>query len=506
MSVYFGEKPPKAGSISIIMADFPLFLAIWNNAQNQKTPHLHFHIAKWLEQRWVKGDRELLLMVFRSAGKSTIAGLFAAWLLYRKPDLRILVLAADEALATKMVRNVKRIIERHTLCRAMKPKSADQWASDRFTINRPMELRDPSMMARGLSGNLTGSRADIIICDDVEVPNTCDTAEKRKELRARLTEISYVLVPGGTQLYIGTPHNYYSIYASKARAEIDEVAPFLQGFKRLEIPVLDRNGQSAWPERFSTDALAKIRRHTGPNKFNSQMMLQPVNIADGRLNADLLHWYSGQPHYAPELRELYLNGKRMISASAFWDPAFGSARGDHSVLAVIFTDDQGRYYIQHVEYIKPSSHSEQDEATQQCRIVAGIAKELRLPSVAIEINGLGRFLPNILRNALVEARTPCAVKEVVSTKNKDLRILEAFDAPLAARILYVNEQVRATPFITEMREWQPTRSKTHDDGLDAVAGALAQEPVRLKRGYIKGAHQWTGARAKPQKAKTDFDV
>ncbi|MCA9267893.1 MAG: hypothetical protein KDA41_05455, partial [Planctomycetales bacterium] len=76
------------------MNDFPLFLSIWNRAQGQTTPHVHFRIAHWLSHRDRAGDTRLLLMAFRSCGKSTIVGLYAAWLLWRDPDLRILVLAA----------------------------------------------------------------------------------------------------------------------------------------------------------------------------------------------------------------------------------------------------------------------------------------------------------------------------------------------------------------------------------------------------------------------------
>ena len=165
---------------------FQIFIALWNKMQGRHTPLLHFEIADWLEDQWHTGNRELLLMAFRSCGKSTIAGLFCAWLLYKNPNLRILVVAADLILARKMVRNVKRILERHPLTGRLKPSRPDQWAGDKFTVRRSREYRDPSMLARGISGNITGSRADVIICDDVEVPNTCDTAEKRSVLRARL--------------------------------------------------------------------------------------------------------------------------------------------------------------------------------------------------------------------------------------------------------------------------------------------------------------------------------
>jgi hypothetical protein len=162
---------------------FPVFVAAWNEMQRLGTPGLHFEIATWLAQRWNDGDRELLLMAFRNSGKSTLVGLFAAWLLVMNPELRIMVLAADHQLAQKMVRNVRRILERHPLAQGLRPAAGEEWASDRFTVNRRREHRDPSMLAKGIGANITGSRADVMICDDVEVPNTCDTPAKRAELR-----------------------------------------------------------------------------------------------------------------------------------------------------------------------------------------------------------------------------------------------------------------------------------------------------------------------------------
>ncbi|MCF8495849.1 MAG: phage terminase large subunit [Alphaproteobacteria bacterium] len=486
-------------------ADFRLFLVLWNQRLGLRTPAIHLRMAEWLERGWKTGQKNLLLMAFRSSGKSTVAGLFAAWVLYRKPELRILVLAADFDLAGKMVRNVKRIIERHPLAAYMKPAVPDQWATDRFTVKRMIELRDPSMMARGVSSNITGSRADIIICDDVEVPGTCDTAAKRADLRERLGEIPFVLVPGGMQIYIGTPHNYFSIYAAEARTEIAENTPFLEGFRRLEIPVLDAEENSAWPERFSPQNIAAMRRRSGLNRFESQMMLRPVNIAQGRLDPGLLHVYDEDLYLAKELGALYLGGKKMISASAWWDPAFGAAGGDKSAFAAIFSDEVGDLYLHHLEYIKTTPGDEIDEATQQCRIVAQIARRLMLPSLCVEINGIGKFLPAILRNELARAKAPCAVKEISSRRAKDLRILEAFDTVMAARILHVHRAVLGTPFIGEMREWRPGSSRGHDDGLDAVAGALGQQPVRIKRLYGGGGHGWMKG-GQSHRAETGFEV
>ena len=488
---------------------FPEFVWIWNHKLGQSTPPHHVRLARWLAGKYRGKNRDLLLMAFRSSGKSTIVGLFCAWALLGDPNLRIIILAADFALAKKMVRNVKRIIERHPLTQGLKPKRRDHWASDQFTVNRPGELRDASMVAKGIGANITGSRADVVICDDVEVPNTCDSAPKRADLRERLGEIEYVLVPGGLQLYVGTPHSFYTIYADQARAEVGEQRPFLDGFQRLELPLLDQNGASAWPERFPLEKISGMRRRSGPNKFDSQMMLKPVNIADGRLDPDRLRLYDGELHYAEGngVPLLSLNATRLVSAACWWDPAYGApGKGDSSVVAAVFTDQDGHYWLHRVRYLTHDpNRTEEDEASQLCRQVAEFAKALHLPAITLETNGLGRFLPGLLRRELAKAGYPCAVIEQVSRKAKDQRIIDAFDAVLAAGAVSAHRSVWASPLIAEMREWQPG-GKCRDDGLDAVAGCLLSQPVRLGRPALTGpAHADWRPGSGGLRAVTDFE-
>ena len=494
---------------------FAEFVETWNEEQHLTTPCHHKAIVAWLESCWLSGERELLLMAFRNSGKSTLVGLFCAWLLACDPALRIMVLAADLALARKMTRNVKRIIERHPACEGLKPKRADQWASDQFTVNRPAELRDPSMLAKGVSANVTGSRADVVICDDVEVPNTCDTPAKREDLRERLGEIDYVLVPGGLQLFVGTPHTFNTIYADQVRKDLGEDQAFLDGFVRFVLPIEDEQGRPAWPERFPKTKIAAIKKRTGPNKFRSQMLLQPVDIAEGRLDVDLLKPYGGEIDYSERNGEavLTLEGRRLVSATCWWDPSFGAPeRGDGCVIACVFTSDDGAYWLHRLAYLThdPSIVSEVSEAQQLCRHVADFVRDLYVPTVTVETNGLGRFLPTLLRREFETQGIGAGVVEVHSTRPKDLRILDGFDAPLAAGRVHVHDSVRATPFAQEMREWRPN-SRAPDDALDAVAGCLLSEPVRLARNpnalNAKSAPKrprWIGG-GQAFTAKTQFD-
>jgi len=484
---------------------FRRFVDSWNKLQGLTTPALHGEIIAWLESSWRAGDRQLLLMVFRDAGKSTLLGLFAAWLLVKNPDLRILVLAADGALARKMVRNVRRVVERHPAAEKLRPTKVEQWAADQFTVCRRKDWRDPSMMAKGIEANLTGCRAEVVLCDDVEVPNTSDTSAKRKELRQRLSEIEYVLVPDGTQVYAGTPHAFDTIYAVGRGA----AGPgYLHGFKALRLPLLDERGGSRWPERFTVERIAVIRERTGPAKFHSQMQLEPMATTDIRLDpAKLVPYADGLRHEVGNGgAQLSIGARRMVGASCHWDPAFGRPeRGDASVVAAVFQDDGGNYWLHRVDYltVDVALLDRVDAATQQCERVARLVAELQLPSVTIETNGIGGFLPGLLRSALSRWGIGCAVAERPNLHNKESRILAALDGALEARRIRAHELVLAGPLAAEMRDWRPD-GKSRDDGLDAVAGAILSLPSRRSPAVPGQRPAWprgAGARL----ATTQFD-
>lgn len=196
----------------VMITEFYKFLDEWNEILGFTTPAHHRKIMNFLVDVWQNEPHRGLLMAFRHSGKSTVVGIFAACVLCLKPETRILILSAESNLASRMVAHIRHILENHPRCRGMIPKLKREWASDRITINRPIGIREPSVMCQGLYGNITGMRADLILCDDIEVPNTSNTEQKRQNLRERLHELDFILTPTGTMIYIGTPHTYDTIY------------------------------------------------------------------------------------------------------------------------------------------------------------------------------------------------------------------------------------------------------------------------------------------------------
>ncbi len=239
------------------------------------------------------------------------------------------------------------------------------------------------------------------------------------------------------------------------------------------------------------------------------MLLRPVSATDSRLDPDRLRPYHGELEYGeangrPRLR---LEGRTLVSASCWWDPAYGAPdRGDGNVVAVVYTDAEGELWLHRVRYLEvdPSQVDEEPEATQLCRQVADFAKAHFVPQVRVEANGLGAFLPRLLRRELAAAGVACSVRPEFTHTPKDRRILEAFDARLAAGAIRAHCSLWDTPFIREMREWRPG-GRGPDDGLDAVAGCLESEPMRFDAPPPLPRRDWRpGAGA--IKVPSDFDV
>src|SRR5690606_12666701 len=147
------------------------------------------------------------------------------------------------------------------------------------------------------------------------------------------------------------PHAFDTLYARETRPGGGEARPFLDGFMRLELPIWTDAGESRWRTRFPPPRIERIRRRAGPAKFASQMLLKPMDLRDARLDPARLRRCSGEPVLTrrPGWAALTLDGRRLVSASCWWDPAFGGR--DRNAVAALYVDEEGRYYLHRVLYL-----------------------------------------------------------------------------------------------------------------------------------------------------------
>ena len=232
---------------------FLAFFLIWARYKGWDVPQHHVRICVWLERFWWHG-RVGVLEVFRGAAKSTIVAVFQAWILYLDQSVHILDQAADDKTARKLSRDTRHVLNRHPLCRGMLGR-ADQAVESINVLGNP-DARNASVSAHGVLSNVTSSRAEIVIFDDVEVPKNTRSDAARAHLRERMDEATHILVPGGKKLYIGTPHAFDSIYDEQAAAGAEN---------NLTLRVYGEKGMLEW-------------QHAAPNYLRHAPQGAPVLI------------------------------------------------------------------------------------------------------------------------------------------------------------------------------------------------------------------------------------
>jgi len=242
------------------------------------------------------GARERLIIGFRGLSKTYLVRYYCGWRHLRVPTSKIKIVSDNLSNAQKMAKSYLSFIKQSPVMNCFAPSST-RISRTRFDLDLIIPEKDPSLDSIGLEGSVTSTRADLIICDDVENIDNSTSIPLRENLLWRLAEMQAILHPCGRFLrgkdgfvlpaeqrnkivsrlpesteilYIGTYQHTKSIYLPTE----DPEHPLYKA-ERLVIPALDRADEdpkalpvdglegkyvSAWPERFSTRELLERRK------------------------------------------------------------------------------------------------------------------------------------------------------------------------------------------------------------------------------------------------------
>lgn len=511
------------------------FLMMWNDFIGRETPDCHLLIANWLD----KPSPVKVLLCHRGIGKSSTLAPYNACRFYNDPSYQILHQSESDPSARKISRATQSILRRHPLTKDLLPSG--KMDVERWNISDINSLSDPlhsNMLAKGIMSNVTGSRADEVQNDDVEVPRNITTQELREKLRERLDEQTHILKPGGTKLFVGTPHTYESIYTELIAQGADVLtirlfdkekrftkviagtlyyvgfapeAVFIGIHKSTELleenvhyrvkngyivfasdydGIIDCYADISWPEKFTPQDILTRRRETRTiNAWDSQYQLHAKPINESRLDPERIRVYDVEPTIleANGAVTMMLGNAQIVGASAVWDPSAGKVKSDASAFTLLFTDEKGHLYWHVCKGLSGdiATFGANDsiiggQVVQICDLV----EKYNIPSVVIETNGIGGFAPPLLRQALKSRGLRCGVIENHETRNKQIRILEALEAPLQSRFLWAHISIAdedVSPVFKQMREFNPEVSDQPDDYIDSLAGAIRRTPVRIAK-------------------------
>lgn len=256
------------------------------------------------------GPRLRMVMAQRGEAKTTLAALYAVWRLIQRPSTRVLIVSAGEQNSSDTATLIVRIIMQWDIMEYLRPdrNSGDRTSTEAFDVHYSLKGldRSPSVACAGITSNLPGRRADLLIPDDIESNKNGLSATQRAQLLHLSKEFSSICTHGDI-LYLGTPQSKDSIYNTlqgrgfeiriwpgrfpsirkdKEGNIIDEaevygnrLAPFVRD-QMLANPALrtgggidGTRGQPADPQRYSDADLIEKELDKGPEDFQLQYML-----------------------------------------------------------------------------------------------------------------------------------------------------------------------------------------------------------------------------------------
>jgi len=499
--------------------DFRNFMyLVWKHLNLPDPTPVQYDISDYLQN----APRRCIIEAFRGVGKSYVTCAFVVHQLLLDPDKKFMVVSASKARADDFSTFTQRIILELPLCKHLIAKESQRWSKIAFDVAPAKASGSPSVKSVGITGQLTGSRADIIIADDVEVPNNSMTQGMRERLSEAVKEFDAVLKPEGKIIYLGTPQCEMSLYntltergyqlrvwpARYPRAEklinySDRLAPILlSSFE--EDPELE--WQPTDPKRFHEEDLLERELSYGRSGFALQFMLD-TSLSDGDrypLKLSDLLVMSCDSTTAPEklvygimkpLSDLPCVG---LAGDKFYAPeeALGRSEYTGSLLAI---DPSGRgadetayavvKMLNGFLYVVDAGGIAGGYGKDTLQKLADTAKLNKVNMVLIESNfGDGMFTE--LFKPYLQKTYPVTTEEVRHSKQKEARIVDTLEPIMNQHRLVIDPKVihsdynsvqhhppeKAQRYMLQYQMSRITRDKgalAHDDRLDVLAMACA---------------------------------
>ena len=509
------------------LKDFRYFLfLIWKHLGLPDPTPIQNDIAAYLQY----GHKRKVIEAFRGVGKSWITAAYVLFRLYHDPQLKILVVSASKERADNFSTFTLRLINDVPWLSHLAPRNGQRNSKISFDVGEAKPDQSPSVKSVGLFGQLTGSRADIIVADDVEVVNNSYTQGMRDKIKEAVKEFDAILKPGdNTEItYLGTPQTAMSLYNVLGErgyntkiwtARVPDADLKAWYGKRLAkiVTLMTNTGHSTDPTRFSDKDLTEREASYGRSGFALQFMLDtslsdaekyPLRTSDlivmnvnPTLAPEKLVWAAEPQNKIKDLPNLGFDGDAWYSPMSIgeeWRPYDNSimfidpsGRGKDECAWVILKSQGTNLYL-----VSEGGHR-LGYSDMGMETLYKEAEKHQVNLCLIESNfGDGMFTQ--LFSSYMSAHTKdngysCSLEEVRSSKQKELRIIDTLEPLFNQHRIIVDRKVidkdyQETQELTGALEnscayslfYQLTHitkdrgSLNHDDRADAFAGCAAR--------------------------------
>lgn len=506
------------------LRDFRNFLfVVWKHLNLPNPTDLQYDIAEFMQH----GPKRSVVMAFRGVGKSWICSAYVVHQLLLDPSKNFLVVSASKSRSDDFSTFTLRIINEIPCLQHLKPRDGQRFSKVAFDVAPAPPAHAPSVKSLGITSQLTGSRADVIVADDVEVPNNSQTQGMRDKLDEQVKEFEAIIKPLDTSriIFLGTPQCEDSIYSKlqergyntrvwPSEYTTPDKAQHLYGDNLAPFVMKDCHdenlGKSTEPLRFSELDLEERRLSYGRSGYALQFMLNPrlsdvdryplkindlvVMDIDNEVGPEKIVWAANPDNaYDNSLPNVGFNGDRFFrpfqtvgehipftGSVMSIDP---SGRGRDETAYAVVKMLNGQLFVPEAGGMR-GGYSE-----NTLKELAKLAKAHNVNTIVIESNmGDGMFTE--LLKPILRTIHPCSLEEVRHSQQKERRIIDTLEPVLNQHRLIVDPKVikddyqsaQSYPLEQQSRYmllYQLSRitndrgSLLQDDRLDALAIAIA---------------------------------
>ena len=525
--------------VESMQADFKLFLqALWTQHDLPSPTRAQYAIADYLQN----GPKRLQIQAFRGVGKSWITGAFVLWTLFNNAEKKIMIISASKERADNMSIFLQKLIIETPWLSHLRPKSDDaRWSRISFDVNcSPHQA--PSVKSVGITGQLTGSRADLMILDDIEVPGNSMTEFMREKLLQLCTEAESILTPKDDSriMFLGTPQTVFTVYRKLAERNY---RPFVwparyprkaSNYEGLLAPQLQEDidtGVEPWDvtdDRFDDVDLIEREAAMGRSNFMLQFMLDtslsdaekfPLKMADlivTSVNPDKcpesIIWCSDPANVIKDAPTVGLPGDYFYSPmqqQGEWLPyaeticsVDPSGRGSDETTAAYISQRNGFLYVHEMRaYRDGYSDNTLLDILKGC-------KKFKASKLLIESNFGDGIVAELFKKHIQNLAMNIGIEETRANVRKEDRIIDALEPILNQHRLVIDRSVidwdyKSNPdeapekrlmymlFYQMSRMCREKGAVRHDDRIDCLAqgvkyftdafGISAQEEIKARK-------------------------
>lgn len=466
--------------------------------------HVHKEAFEWIQDYSLFGHNDKastnkLLMFPRAHLKSHIVATAVAWLIVRHPELSVIYLSATSELAEIQLYAIKVILESPEFKRYwpeyVHPQEGrrKKWTERKIIIDHPIrvrEERDATVTTAGLTTNTTGWHADVIVPDDLVVPENAYTEEGRKRVRDKASQFTSIRNPGGFTLACGTRYHPADIYATwkEQKAPVyDNDGNFIEEVKVWDVMerVVEVNDVFLWPRviapngkayGFNKNTLARIKsEYEDTTQFFAQYYNDPNAVGSERIARECFQYYD-QKYLRFQNGRWYFKSTP-LNVYAAVDFAYSLKKtADWTAIVVIGMDPDGNVYVLDIDRFRRNKTKEYYDK------IVELHSKWFFKKLRAEVTAAQEIIVNDIKGYVRDAGLVLKVEDFRPGRegSKEERIAAALEYRYESRMIY-HYPGGYTPVLEE--EVLLSRPP-HDDIKDAFASALsiAIKPKHKRQG------------------------